>query len=119
VKRVFVFALAVSAVVGAGCADDGSNGGGGDGGDSESARPCAEVFAVGLSPSADDLAADCALADGSTARGELRECVNGEQLVSFSASDPDLWGFLDEPLREAAGGDLDSDPEYAEISPTC
>lgn len=114
-------ALAVGLLVG--CSSDGGTGdtpsADGSDSDAESLVACSEVFSEGAQLSADDAAVSCALADGTTASGTVAECVDGRVLITFEGSDPQLWGFVDEPLQAASTGALSTSPEVAEFTDLC
>jgi hypothetical protein len=80
---------------------------------------CGEIFVVGAVLTAAEVQQSCRLDDGTTASGSVSPCVDGRELVSFDAREPNLWGIVGEPLVAASAGENATDPEYVALLDLC
>jgi hypothetical protein len=79
---------------------------------------CDEVFVEGEVITAEQVEDGCMLANGKTFDGDPCERVDGVLLVTYTESDPQLWGLVGKRLQ-AASGELDEDPDYTEAVGLC
>ncbi len=93
--------------------------GGCGGNDHPKLASCTSVYAAGKVIAASQVKSGCRLPNGSTLKVQRCEQVNGAVLVTYTRSDPQLWGLVGQPLHAAAGGTVDQDPEYATAVGLC
>jgi hypothetical protein len=80
---------------------------------------CDEVFVEGEVVTEEQVEDGCLTADGSSFDGDPCERVDGVLLVTYTESDPPLWGLVGKPLRAASSAELDDDPDYTEAVGLC
>ena len=80
---------------------------------------CDDVFVEGEVITEEQVEERCELANGETFDGDPCERVDGVLLVTYTESDPPLWGLVGKRLRAASGADLDQDTDYTEAVGLC
>ena len=126
-KRITRLAVVAAILLGA-CSDDGDDGDArtetttaedGDEAGSVGIEQCADLYVAGAVIDDADVQSGCELPDGTTLLGNAIECDDGRTLVTFEDSDPQVWGFVGEPLVEAEGGENAGDPAYGDAFGGC